>query len=78
MAETENPILEHLGHMRGQLDRVEHGLDDVVARLGHVERTTSDHSVQFAEINSEFDRLDARIAGSKNASALSKVKTCTV
>ena len=62
MAESENLILEHLGHMRGQLDRVEHRLDDVVARLGHVERATADHSVQLVEIKSKFDRVDVRIA----------------
>jgi archaellum component FlaC len=62
MADAENFLLEDLGHMRRQLDRVEHRLDDVVARLGDVERTTADHSVQLAEINSKSDRPDARIA----------------
>jgi len=30
MAEADNLILEHLTHMRGQLDRVEHRLEDVI------------------------------------------------
>ena len=32
MAEADNLILEHLPHMRGQLDRVEHRLGDVIVR----------------------------------------------
>jgi hypothetical protein len=32
MAEADNLILEHLTHMRGQLDRVEHRLEDVIVR----------------------------------------------
>jgi len=32
MAEADNLILEHLTHMRGQLDRVEHRLEDVIMR----------------------------------------------
>ena len=32
MAEADNLILEHLSHMRGQLDRVEHRLEDVIVR----------------------------------------------
>ncbi len=60
MAEAENLILEHLHHMRGQLDRMEHRLEDVTLRLGHVERSVADHSVQLAEINTKLDRLDAR------------------
>lgn len=61
MAEADNLILEHLRHMRGQLDRVEHRLEDVFVRLGHLERSVADHSVQLAEINTKLDRLDARV-----------------
>jgi archaellum component FlaC len=61
MAEAEDLVLDHLRHMRGQLDRMEHKLEDVVARLGHVERAVADHSVQLAEINSKLDRLDVRV-----------------
>ncbi len=61
MAEVENLVLEHLRHMRGQLDRVEHKPEDVITRLGHLERAVADHSVQLAEINTKLDRLDARV-----------------
>lgn len=60
MAEAVNLVLD-LRHMRGQLDRMEHKLEDVMARLGHVERAVADHSVQLAEINSKPDQLDARV-----------------
>jgi archaellum component FlaC len=61
MAEVENLVLDHLRHMRGQLDRMEHKLEDVIARLSHVERAVADHTVQLAEINAKLDRLDARV-----------------
>jgi archaellum component FlaC len=61
MAEADNLIPEHLRHMRGQLDRMEHRLEDVTLRLGHLERSVADHSVQLAEINTKLDRLDARV-----------------
>jgi archaellum component FlaC len=61
MAEAENLILEHLRHMRGQLDRMETRIEDVIMRLGHIERSVADHSVQLAEINTKLDRLDARV-----------------
>ncbi len=61
MAEVENLVLDHLRHMRGQLDRMEHQLQDVIARLGHLERAVADHSVQLAEINAKLDRLDTRV-----------------
>ncbi|QBR71116.1 hypothetical protein CU048_07275 [Beijerinckiaceae bacterium] len=62
MAEADNLILEHLRHMRGQLDRVENRLEDVIVRLGHLERSVADHSVQLAEVNTKLDRLDGRVA----------------
>jgi archaellum component FlaC len=61
MAEAENLILEHVRHMRGQLDRMETRIEDVIMRLGHIERSVADHSVQLAEINTKLDRLDARV-----------------
>jgi hypothetical protein len=61
MAEPENLIVEPLRHMRGQLDRVDHRPEDIVVGLGRVERTTADHSVQLAGINTKLDRLDARV-----------------
>ncbi|TPV99700.1 MAG: hypothetical protein USCAAHI_00842 [Beijerinckiaceae bacterium] len=39
MVEIENLVLNHLRHMRVQLDRMEHKLEDVVAPLGHLERS---------------------------------------
>ncbi|MCI0735834.1 MAG: hypothetical protein L0Y50_06110 [Beijerinckiaceae bacterium] len=61
MAEVENLVLEHLRTMRGQLDRMENQLQDVISRLGHLERSVADHSVQLAEINAKLDHLDARV-----------------
>jgi archaellum component FlaC len=61
MAAAENLVLDHLGHMRGQFDRMEHRLEDAIACLSHVERAAADHSVALAEINTNLDRLDARV-----------------
>jgi archaellum component FlaC len=41
---------------------MENRLEDITARLGHVERSVADHSVHLAEINTKLDRLDARVA----------------
>jgi hypothetical protein len=59
-AGDENFVLDHLRPMCEQLDRMEHKLEDVIACLGHVERSVADHCVQLAEINTKLDRLDAR------------------
>jgi hypothetical protein len=61
MAEAGNLIPEHLRPMRGELDRMEHGLDDDIVRLGYVEQSAADHSVQLAEIMNKLDRLDASV-----------------
>ena len=61
MADVESLVLEHLRHLRGQMDRVETKLDDVVLRVGHIERAVAQHSVQFAEMNGRFDRIETRI-----------------
>jgi len=37
MAEAENLILEHLRHMRGQLDRMENDIGEIKSRLGRLE-----------------------------------------
>ena len=66
MTETDNLVLEHLRHMRGQLDRIENRLGDLAIRLGHVERSAAEHAVQLAEINAKFDRLDARVTRIEN------------
>ncbi len=74
MAEADNLVLDHLRHMRGQLDRMEHKLEDVMARLGHVERAVADHSVQLAEINSKPDQLDARVTRIESRSTLPRAR----
>jgi hypothetical protein len=56
MAEVEDLVDDHLRHMRGQLDRMEHRLEDITARLGDVQRSVADHSVKLAEINIKPDR----------------------
>ncbi len=61
MAEVDNLVLEHLRHIRGQIDRVETKLDDLILRVGHIERSVAEHSVQLAEVNGRFDRLDGRV-----------------
>jgi hypothetical protein len=37
MAEVENLVLDHLGHLRGQLDRVESDIGEIKSRLGRLE-----------------------------------------
>jgi chromosome segregation ATPase len=61
MAEVENLVLDHLGHIRSRLDRMVHKLEDLVAHTGNLERSVADHSVQHTEINLKLNRLDARL-----------------
>jgi hypothetical protein len=34
---AESLVLEHLRHIRGSVDRIEHRLDDLTTRAGHLE-----------------------------------------
>jgi hypothetical protein len=61
MIEAENLLLDYLSDLRGQLDRMEHRLEDVTIRLGHVERAAADHSAQLVEIKGKLDGLGARL-----------------
>ncbi len=60
MAEVDNLVIEHLRHIRGQIDRVETKLD-LILRVGHIERSVAEHSVQLGVVNGRFDRLDGRV-----------------
>jgi hypothetical protein len=61
MAEVENLVLDHLRHMRGQLDRMEHKLEDVIARLSHGECSVAPIGLARGD-HIKFDRLNARVA----------------
>lgn len=61
MAEANNLFLAYLPLIRGQLDRMEHKIEDVIGRLSDAERAVADHSVQLAGINTKLDHLDARV-----------------
>ena len=61
MAETDNSSLNICGTCADSATGMEHQLHDVIARLGHLERSVADPSVELAEINAKLDRLDARV-----------------
>ncbi|MGH6849997.1 MAG: hypothetical protein ACREDD_06070 [Methylocella sp.] len=66
MTEVENFVLDLLRHMRGQLDRMEHKLDDVIARPSHVERAVADHSpssptIQSSIVSTRITRIEKRL-----------------
>jgi hypothetical protein len=56
MAEVENLVLDHLRHMRGQLDRMENDIGEIKGRLGRLKRVSrkctsrsrNDHFVSIA------------------------------
>ena len=62
MAEVENLVLEHLRHMRGQLDRMENDIGEIKSRLGRLEAGLAQIHVALAEQSLRLDRLDARVA----------------
>ena len=61
MAETENLVLKHLRHMRGQLDRIETRLDDLTMRVDRVETDVAQIHVTLAEHSIRFDRIETRV-----------------
>ncbi len=61
MAEPDSLILEHLRHIRGQLDRIELRLDDLTRRVGRIETDVAQIHVTLAEHSVGFDRLDMRV-----------------
>jgi chromosome segregation ATPase len=61
MAEVENLVLDHLRHMRGQLDRMENDIVEIKSRLGRLEAGLAQIHVALAEQSLRLDRLDARV-----------------
>jgi hypothetical protein len=61
MAETDNLVLEHLRHIRGQLDRMESDIGEIKARVGRLEADIAQVHVTLAEHSLRFDRLDGRV-----------------
>ena len=61
MAEVENLVLDHLRHMRGQLDRMESDIGEIKSRLGRLEAGLAQIHVALAEQSLRLDRLDARV-----------------
>ncbi|MGH7841126.1 MAG: hypothetical protein ACREQT_06335, partial [Candidatus Binataceae bacterium] len=55
-AEVENLILEHLRHMRGQLDRMESDIAEIKSRLGRLETGLAQIHVALAEQSLRLDR----------------------
>jgi hypothetical protein len=49
MAEVENLVLDHLPHMRGQLDRMENDIGEIKGRLGRLEAGLAQVHVALAE-----------------------------
>jgi hypothetical protein len=60
MAEVENLVLEHLRHMRGQLDRMESNIGEIKSRLGRLKAGLAQIHVTLAEQSLRLD-LGARV-----------------
>ncbi len=56
---TENLVLEHLRHLREQMDRMAADMREVKQRLGILEN-------QYASISTRLDRLDERVERIEN------------
>ena len=67
MAEVENLVLDHLRHIRGQLDRMENDIGEIKGRLGRLEAGLAQVHVALAEQSLRLDRLDARVTRRKAA-----------
>ena len=56
-----NLVLEHLRHIRGQVDGMRSDLDTLVVRMGAFERVLSGSYVNDVNQNGEIDRLKSRV-----------------
>jgi predicted nucleic acid-binding Zn-ribbon protein len=54
MAEIDNPILEHLRHIRGAIDDVCDDIREMKQRIGSLEN-------QYANMSNPLDQMDMRI-----------------
>jgi hypothetical protein len=63
---AESLVLEHLRHIRGSVDRIEHRLDDLTTRAGHLETNLAHGQVLLAEHSVRFDHLEFRITQMPN------------
>jgi archaellum component FlaC len=61
MTEVENLVLDHLRHIRGQLDRMENDIREIKGRLGRLEADLAQIHVTLAEQSLRLDRLDERV-----------------
>ena len=61
-AESENLMLEHLRHIRGELSIMKADLHDLKMRVGAVETHVATLSMSMAQLNTLMDRFDERLA----------------
>jgi hypothetical protein len=67
-AEIDNPVLEHLRHIRAAVEQNNQKLSDLTIRVGMietqfagVEREIAGLYPQYAHVSTRFDRVDARL-----------------
>ena len=58
---TENLVLEHLRHIRDQVDRTAEDMLEVKQRIGRLEQEVAGLHSDFANLSVRMDRVDARL-----------------
>ena len=59
--EPENIALIYLRHMGARLERIDHKVDEVIARTGFLECKVAGIGVEIAHISVHMDRLESRL-----------------
>lgn len=59
--ETENIVLEHLRHIRGQIDRVADDVSELKTRVGRLDIGLAQVQMTLAEHSNRGDRIEARL-----------------
>jgi hypothetical protein len=59
---TDNIVLEHLRHIRAAVDGLALRVDEIISRIGHLERGVAQLHVQMADTNGRLDALTARVS----------------
>jgi len=67
--EPENIVLPALNRIREQNDTILRKLDEVITRLGAVERDIAGMEVDYAATQLRLDNMDRRIGGSADRAA---------
>jgi hypothetical protein len=61
LEETNNPVIEHLRHLRARVDGLRNDVGQVILRLGAIERHVAGLHISDVDQNAQIDRIKSRL-----------------